>query len=420
MPARKDINSLTADELQLYIHALSILRKRSEQNPEDTSGYDYQARIHNDQEVGPCEHGNDLFFPWHRCHLYHFEKLLQQSDPPRTLNVTIPYWDWSRPDPAGGRYPKAFSMEGLAAFRSDDGPALPPDTISIVKKAQTWNEFGGWPVNTPEENYGAFELGPHNFMHGNYIGGLMADPMTAAEDPIYWSFHAFIDFMWAEWQRRNPDKLITSPDATLRGFDHLGTPQRVRDFVGIYEYSDPLRNDLLVPEKPPVSLSIGTAKPLFERSIKEQLSTGPADFALAGFNIQRRMILKLKGMNLPKVASYTIYAYVVPRGTDVSTLNEEQRASAYAGYVAVWTTHRPKPGAGHGHHGHAGGHHHPATVNSRIDVTDAVKRARASGSEDLVASLVFKPNLLPSGSPAPAEEVYKELELDSVDMQVTP
>lgn len=425
MPTRKDINSLTPDELQLYIDAITILRKRSQANPEDPSGYDYQARIHNDQEIGPCEHGNDLFFPWHRCHLYHFEQLLQQTDPPRTHNVTIPYWDWSRPDPAGGRYPKAFALEGLAAFRSEDGEALPPNTLKLVTDALTWNQFGGWPKDTPEEDYGAFELGPHNFMHGTYIGGLMGDPTTAAEDPIYWSFHAFIDFMWAEWQRRNPDKRITSLDAVLRGFDHLKVPQRVRDFLGPYEYNEALREDLLEPKVPPTPKMIGTAKPLFERSIKDQFKLGTADFSLAGFVDQRRMILKLKGMNLPKVASYTIHVYVVPRGTDVSKLDEGQRASSYAGYVSVWTTHQPKQvGDGHEHHGHGighgGGHHHPATINSRVDVTDAVRRARAGGHQDLLASLVFKPNLLPSGEAAPVDEVYQELELETIDMQAVP
>jgi hypothetical protein len=35
--------------------------------------------------------------PWHRARLAGFEKLLRDSDPPRTANVTIPYWDWTKP-----------------------------------------------------------------------------------------------------------------------------------------------------------------------------------------------------------------------------------------------------------------------------------------------------------------------------------
>src|SRR3712207_8235379 len=41
------------------IHALDVLRTRSAENPDDVTGYDFQAALHNDSFVGPCEHGND-------------------------------------------------------------------------------------------------------------------------------------------------------------------------------------------------------------------------------------------------------------------------------------------------------------------------------------------------------------------------
>ena len=421
MLTRKDVNALSPEELQTYIHALDVLKQRSKVDPEDPTGYDYQARIHNDQDVGPCEHGNDLFFPWHRCHLYHFEQLLKAADPPHTLNVTIPYWDWSRPDPNGGRYPRAFSLEGLSAFRSDDGPALPGNTLKIVTDPQTWNEFAGWPKDTPEENYGAFELGPHNFMHGTYIGGLMGDPATAADDPIYWSFHAFIDLMWAEWQRRNPVQRITSLDAVLRGFQHLKTHQRVRDFVGLYDYSQTLADDLLTGSPVATPQRIGIARPLFEGSVREQFRRGPAVFALSGFAKQRRMILKFNGMNLPQVASYTVRAYILPQGADASKMSSDQMESAFAGYLAVWKAHRNNHlGAPNGEHRHepAREQHHPPAVIGHLDVTEAVRRARAGGQDNLVASLVFTPNALPSGVPAATEEVYRQLNLTTVELWV--
>jgi len=30
---------------------------------------------------GMCEHGKDLFLPWHRAEFYYFEKILQGADP---------------------------------------------------------------------------------------------------------------------------------------------------------------------------------------------------------------------------------------------------------------------------------------------------------------------------------------------------
>src|SRR4029450_1311947 len=213
---RKDINSLSATEIADYIHALNVLRRRSEADPDDPAGYDFQAGLHNDDR-GPCEHGNDLFLPWHRAHLYYFEQLLQESDPPRTAEVTIPYWDWIHPEPVD-KFPPAFSEPGLSkpdrilnltppapaagpptpgdwtppdpvdkfppAF-SEPGlskpdripnlnpPSLPADTLRIVVERDI-NEFAGYPEGAspqgdPAGDYGRLERGPHNFMHRWFI-----------------------------------------------------------------------------------------------------------------------------------------------------------------------------------------------------------------------------------------------------------
>jgi hypothetical protein len=63
---RRDINSLSESELDDYIHAINILRDRSHANRGDEAGFDFQAALHNDEFVGPCEHGSDLFLPWHQ------------------------------------------------------------------------------------------------------------------------------------------------------------------------------------------------------------------------------------------------------------------------------------------------------------------------------------------------------------------
>jgi hypothetical protein len=67
---RRDINALNDNDVADYIHALNILRARSAENPDDEAGYDFQAGLHNDVFIGPCEHGSDLFFGWHRAHLH--------------------------------------------------------------------------------------------------------------------------------------------------------------------------------------------------------------------------------------------------------------------------------------------------------------------------------------------------------------
>ena len=213
---RKDVNALSDDELKDYVHALDVLRKRSADNPDDPSGMDFQAALHNDVLVGPCEHGSDKFMPWHRAHLHYFEQLLQAADPPRTESVTIPYWDWIH-EQADGNFPPAFAGPGLAwPGRDEDPTPLPPDTLEIVTTETDQKLFAGYPEDDPNGDYGRLEFGPHNYMHGNFIGGKMSNPGTAAEDAIYFSFHCFIDLMWAEWQRRNANPPLTSPDEDMR------------------------------------------------------------------------------------------------------------------------------------------------------------------------------------------------------------
>ncbi|WP_327739636.1 tyrosinase family protein [Streptomyces nojiriensis] len=194
--SRRDVNSLSPTELSDYIHAIDILRARSTADPDDVSGYDFQAALHNDGSVGPCERGSDLFLPWHRAHLHYFEKLLQAADPPRTADVTVPYWDWIHAQ-ATGKFPAAFSQPGLDSGRNENlSTPLPANTLDIVLHESNQAEFGGYVKGSPIGNKGRLERGPHDYMHPHFIGGLMSNPTTAAMDPIYFSFHCFIDLLW--------------------------------------------------------------------------------------------------------------------------------------------------------------------------------------------------------------------------------
>jgi hypothetical protein len=70
---RKNIDTLSHEELRNYIHAVQKVIEISKANPDSTDGMSYFEALHNDLDFGPCEHGRDTFFPWHRAHLYLFE-----------------------------------------------------------------------------------------------------------------------------------------------------------------------------------------------------------------------------------------------------------------------------------------------------------------------------------------------------------
>jgi len=62
------------------------------------------------------------------------------------------------------------------------------------------NGFGGGTASPMQFNgaTGDLEMQPHNVVH-SALGGLMGDPDTAAQDPIFWLHHANIDRLWNQW-----------------------------------------------------------------------------------------------------------------------------------------------------------------------------------------------------------------------------
>jgi Common central domain of tyrosinase len=418
---RRDIDTLSEAELSDYIHALEVLRKRSAEDPDDVTGYDFQAALHNDSLVGPCEHGNDRFFPWHRAHLHYFELLLQAADPPRTTNVTIPYWDWIHPQD-GRKFPAAFDLPGLFSEgrNPDTEDGLPPDTVAIVTGEPSWPQFGGYPNNDPNGDYGKLELGPHNYMHGTFIDGRMGDPDTAAEDPIYFSFHAFIDLLWFEWQRRNDMPPVTSPEVVLRGF--AAQPQHLLgDFADPgaleldYEYTDRL-NDAFRVEPPAPARELGrflTAEPL-ERRFSEPLSEalrseGGLDFTVPAVEAAPATVVRLQ-LNVPATGSYTVFGYLHPSELTYAPDDPAFVESWRIGYAALWRGHGMSDDDDHAAHPH-----HPPSMTVRFDVTDVL--ASTGDPSDLVLTLDW----VPAPNHGHAEEVVprlaEEIDIEALELE---
>jgi tyrosinase len=196
-----------------------------------------------------CQHGSWYFFPWHRGYLMALEAQLRQDivGLGGPANWTLPYWSYFG-GTDGNQYqmPPAFrenklpdgsenvlyvamrygpdadaniyvpTPAGEAAHHGDANfpygtvtdEAMKNDLFTGTDSATPPPGFGG-----PESGFahsggshGNFESNPHDLVHV-YVGGaisntnygLMADPGTAALDPIFYLHHCNIDRMWAVW-----------------------------------------------------------------------------------------------------------------------------------------------------------------------------------------------------------------------------
>ena len=265
---RKNIDSLSATELATYMHAIQLLRDRSADNPYNMQGYAWQAWVHNLNRVsvpdentlkqgdkdptafyaeaaaqtyadgtygypGMCEHGKDIFFVWHRAQFYYYEKILQNTDPDGTIedskgnkyptrNLGIPFWNFTQP-PSGDKFPAVFEDQSTVLYHAgrntqhgaDDKEFTSPYLLASLLSESHWPTFGGY-VNATNGGYGTFESQMHNPMHDPYVGGDMAYPPRAAYDPIFYSFHAYIDYIFEAWLQRHGTDSLTSTGYFLR------------------------------------------------------------------------------------------------------------------------------------------------------------------------------------------------------------
>lgn len=117
---------------------------------------------------------------------------------------------------------------------SDFGTFYHQDTISAIVYA----------ANLHYDQFRVLlEVGPHGIVHVLVGGDPIADMSTMASpnDPFFWLHHAFIDYLWAQWQGLNDpfaydgfiNDVAVSLDDTLRPF---GTPVSTWMNMTLLEY----------------------------------------------------------------------------------------------------------------------------------------------------------------------------------------
>ncbi|KJY31945.1 tyrosinase [Streptomyces sp. NRRL S-444] len=257
MTVRKNQAKLTPEEKRAFTGALLELKRNGT--------YDRFVRAHNtflmtDSDFGDrVGHRAPSFLPWHRRFLLDFEAELQKVDP----KVSLPYWDWTVDrTPASSLWAADF-LGGTGRDRDGqvlDGPFAYAAgkwavTVGVDKRPYLVRELGARGVQLPTKaevnavlampvydaapwnsssdgfrNHleGWRGAGLHNRVHV-WIGGQMSSA-ASPNDPVFWMHHAFIDMLWAEWQRRNP-KSAYLPGAAAPNVVDLHRPMRPWDNV---------------------------------------------------------------------------------------------------------------------------------------------------------------------------------------------
>jgi hypothetical protein len=162
--------------------------------------------------------GNDAHFLfWHRYYIRNLEDFLGTQGVDHF--VPTPYWPSNTPIPAE-----------LTAGTANANPNVTPPT---------WTTMAGG--STPAPIFGYLSLGQfkstaelgqaiagyHGIVH-NTVGGTMASFSSPAA-PIFHPWHGYIDYIWAEWQRR----AVPVPTVLMRGNagDPSGADIRINLFV---------------------------------------------------------------------------------------------------------------------------------------------------------------------------------------------
>ena len=330
---RKHIEDLTPVELDALADAFQHLKDLPSSDP----NYVKWADIHGvSGATSGCEHNSELLWPWHRAYLLAFEDALRASDPPKTSNVTIPYWDWTEP-PSGSRYPKAF--ETIAALQPvtcdatkdscsppvancrkicpNTAPPLSPLLMGTIQATPTWRDYGGGLQG--EGIKGALEKQAHDFIHGTYINGLNRNVVRAARDPLFWAHHSYMDKLWSEWQDKHKGAAYdpvckTCPINFLPG-------KTVSDYLDIsilgYSYQPRLASPapMLMARAVKAAPLTGLALPKAEKVVEVPLNLPALD------NVANAKLI-FREVTVPTDASYLVKVYLRPAGTSPSSRME--------------------------------------------------------------------------------------------------
>lgn len=263
---RKSTLDLTSDEINLLVRAILALKNRTVNGE---SAYNRYIRIHAQviAHVNPdhiheqnVAHFCPAFLPWHRQFLLEFENDLRETHND-FKDVALPYWDWSRDRQGASVFTDEFmgpfnpydeqvilgpfgsllgkweckfwnvltnDYEDIASLRRAEalGPMPSPEAAEKVMRDFPVYDMSPWDGDATGGFREQIEVNLHNVVHFA-VGGYMADPRRAVNDPVFFLHHANIDRLWACWQAANPGAQYVPDQPIYTDFPGQGIDQQL-------------------------------------------------------------------------------------------------------------------------------------------------------------------------------------------------
>ena len=400
---RKDVATLSDNEMASLREGFRVLRQRSANNPNSPLGLLGQANIHRDA----CAHANWWFLPWHRGYLYYFERILREAanDP----SLALPYWNWTEhpglPDRFwGANNPLNDDTREIGRDDRANQGDVGPSVIRDIMRTTNFLTFAGDASTRPPHHkvgYGNLEDQPHNYIH-NFVGGRngnMRWPGRAARDPIFWLHHANVDRLWTRWVRKHPGRMPTNQgwrQEDFRFFNRQGNRVRIttaevlNTFDLDYRY-DTQRRSAIEVGRAMAPAGFGSdeepsGEPLFQAAAPEQrylISSEPVTVTLAPSDrleqMDERMVmaedvaqeattlrLEVQGVDPPGNPGVGVRVFLNMPEADASTPTDDPH------YVASFSFFEHEDEEVHGEHEHGPANHY-------INATPAIRRLQEAG-----------------------------------------
>ncbi|KAG9038512.1 hypothetical protein FS842_003265 [Serendipita sp. 407] len=276
---RKEWRQLTKAQKKDYMRAIKCLQTKSDYgiSPISNTLFDAFTQVH--QSNWTDFHLNAYFLPWHRWFVWlHAEAMTNEcgySGPTPYWNYTMDYKDpfaspiFSTDETGFGSHgQERVNVSGLAGFKVDNGAfanfkvnlpvphyltrdfsawkrldptgawgtafgeAFSPQQVATALGANKFSDFEGAIDGFNAPIHIGLHNGPHFFNWGDWtgpewLGGTPWYPYgnTAPNDPLFWSHHAYVDYIFWTWQQRpgkqwlfngNADWTNVTDDSALR------------------------------------------------------------------------------------------------------------------------------------------------------------------------------------------------------------